>query len=418
MSSIGGGNLTKCTIAGQDVRALVNMLDYYESIYSPAASCNITLNDASGFHNKAQVKGGKEDIEISFGNREGQSIKMNFKVGKIGDRVRAKENQDMYLITGVPQEFIENNQKEIVEAYKNKKLSDMASDFHKEYVKETNTLKKDLVTNEESEDKQNYYGIGRSPTTAIRWAAKEAKSAKAKASNYMYYQDRDGYHFKTIDSMLQEGEKFTLSYAHQNIGTAGGDGSRKIIAFDQKKDNDSMDSSYNGADSDHWYYYDPTTGKVDAVKEGKRDGPGDTTHTGSTQISQNQKSARGQRFNFVVAPGQSQSKFRDAREKKISENKRSLVEHGSKSSAAIQLDNLIMNIRVPGDTNYKPGIKIRINIPANQEGNELDVRSGSFLVTAVRHVTYRDDKDLKYECILECKSDSQNKSSSGNSGVV
>jgi phosphopantetheinyl transferase (holo-ACP synthase) len=418
MSSIGTGNLSQCTIAGQDVRSLVNMLDYYESIYSPAASCNITLNDASGFHNKAQLKGGTEEVSIAFGGRESGSIRMNFKVGKIGDRMRAKENQDLYIITCVPQEFIENNQKEIVKAYKDKKLSDMAKDWHEEYTKESNTLKKDLVTNEESEDKQNYFGTGRSPTTAIRWAAKEAKSSKAKASNYVYYQDRDGYHFKTIDSMLQEGVKYTLSYSHQNIGIQGGDASRKIIAYDQKSDFDSIDSSYNGADSDHWYYFDPSVGKVDAVTEGKRDGAGDTTHTGSTQLTSNQKSARGERFNFIVAPGQGQSKFRDSRDKKISENKRSLPEHGAKSSAAIQLDNLIINVRVPGDTNYKPGIKVRLDIPANQENSELDPRSGTFLVTSVRHITYRDENDLKYECLLECKSDSQNKSSSGNSGVT
>ena len=46
--------------------------------------------------------------------------------------MRAKENQDMYIITCVPQEFIENNQKEIVKAYKDKKLSDMTKDWHQE----------------------------------------------------------------------------------------------------------------------------------------------------------------------------------------------------------------------------------------------------------------------------------------------
>jgi hypothetical protein len=66
-------------------------------------------------------------------------------------------------------------------------------------------------------------------------------------------------------------------------------------------------------------------------------------------------------------------------------------------------------IVVPGNTEYKPGIKVKLNIPANQEEGELDNRSGSFLITSVRHVLYKDDKDMKYECVLECKSDSQSK---------
>ena len=87
-TDVGGGNLTGCTIAGTDVRNLVFMLEYYESIYSSAATCNITLNDAAGFFQNAQLKGG-EDVSIAFGSRAGESIRMNFKVGKVGDRVRA-----------------------------------------------------------------------------------------------------------------------------------------------------------------------------------------------------------------------------------------------------------------------------------------------------------------------------------------
>jgi hypothetical protein len=415
-SDVGGGSLNGCTIAGTDIRNLVFTLEFYESIYSSTASANITLNDAAGFYQKAGLKGG-EDVSFSFGARSGDSIKMNFKVGKLGDRTRAKDNQDMYMITCVPQEFLEQNQKEIVKAYKEKKVSEMTKDFHDEYVKGSNTLKKDLATNEETEGKQNYFGTGRSPVTAIRWAGKEGKSSESKASNYVYYQDRDGYHFRTIDKMLQGAVVENLSYSAQNIGSAGGDPYKKIIAFDQKSDLDNMDSSFNGADSDHWYYYDPTTGKI--AGGSKRDGPGDTTHTGKDTTTSKQESARGERFNFVIAPGATKSKLRDARDPKIGETKRSLQEHGANSSAAVQLDNLVMNLRVPGSTKYKPGVKLKLSIPANQEEGSLDKRSGDYLLTSVRHVLYRDDKDFKYECVLECKSDSHSKSApSGTGGLA
>lgn len=415
-SDVGGGVLNGCSIAGTDVRNLVFALDFYESIYSSTASANITLNDASGFYQSAGLKGG-EDVSFSFGGRSGSPIRMNFKVGKLGDRARAKDNLDMYMITCVPQEFIEQNQKEIVKAYKEKKVSEMAKDFHDEYVKGSNTLKKDLVTNEETDGKQNYFGTGRSPVTAIRWAGKEGKSAEAKASNYVYYQDRDGYHFRTIDKMLQGSVVEALSYSAQNIGAQGGDPSKKIIAFDQKSDLDNIDSSFNGADSDHWYYYDPTTGKIGGGS--KRSGPGETSHTGKNTITNAQQSARGERFNFIIAPGATKSKTRDARDPKIAETKRSLQEHGANSSAAVQLDNLVMNLRVPGDIKFKPGIKVKLSIPANQEEGSLDKRSGDYLLTSVRHVLYRDDKDFKYECILECKSDSLSKSApSGTGGIA
>jgi hypothetical protein len=416
MSDVGGGLLSGCTIAGTDVRNLVFMLEYFESIYASTASANITLNDAAGFYQNANLKGG-EEVSFSFGGRSGDSIKMNFQVGMLGDRTRAKDNQDMYKINCVPQEFITQNQKEIVKAYKEKKVSDMAKDFHEEYVKDSNTLKKDLVTNESTEGKQNYFGTGRSPVTAIRWAGKEGKSSEAKASNYVYYQDRDGYHFRTIDKMLQSGAAFNLSYSAQNIGSAGGDTSTKIIAFDQKNDLDNVDSSFNGADSDHWYYYDPTTGKV--AGGSKRSGAGDTSHTGKDTITQPQETARGERFNFIIAPGATKSKTRDARDPKIAETKRTLQEHGANSSAAVQLDNLVMNVRVPGKTEYKVGSKVKLSIPANQEEGTLDKRSGDFLITSIRHIIYRDDKDMKYDCILECKSDSHSKSSpSGTGGIA
>jgi hypothetical protein len=404
--SVAAGVVSQCTVNGTDIRALVTKLDYFESVYETAASSNITVNDASGFHQSAKLKGG-EDVELSFGNREGATIRMKFKTGLVGDRTRVKDNQDVYELTCVPQEFLDNNAKEIVKAYAGEKLSEMVKKWHDDYTKDSSTIKKDLATNEESEGNSSYHGTGRSPVTAIRWAAKEAKSAKAKASNYVYYQDREGYHFKTIDSMLSESDKFTLSYAMQNIGGVGGDAQRNIIAFDQQKDFNTVNSRYNGADSDHWYYFDPTTGKMGGGS--KRDGAGDTSHTGKNNITKEQKSARGERFNFVVAPGASGSKFRDSRDKSISENKRTVHEHGANSSAAAQLDNLVMHVRVPGDTEYKPGIKVKVNIPSPNDGQQLDHRSGSYLVTSVRHVLYKDDKDMKYECILECKSDSQSK---------
>jgi hypothetical protein len=409
------GSISACSVAGQDIKNIVNVLEYFESIYSPCISVNIRVNDAAGFNNGQALKGG-EDVEVSFGASEGESIRLKLKTISVGDRLRVKENQDLMIMTCVPSEFVDNNKKEVVKGYSGKKISDMVKEWHGDLTKDSTSLKKDLVTNEETEGTAAYHGTGKSPITAIRWAAKEGKSSEAKASNYVFYQDRDGYHFRTIDKMLSDGgDAETLSYAHQNTGQ-GGDPKKVIIAFDQSKDFDKMQSSYNGASSDHWYYYDPTTGKIDATDKGKRDGAGDTSHTGKAQVEKKAESARGQRFNFVVAPGQSESKFRDSRDPKIKENKRSLADHAAQSSAAMQLDNLVMNVRVPGDTKYKPGTKVRLNIPANQEEGELDKRSGSFLVTSIRHVIYRDDKDTKYECVLECKSDSQNKNSSPGAG--
>jgi len=414
MSNVGGGNLIQCSIGETDIRNLVSTIEYFENILSPAASCAITINDASGFYQKLKKDGG-EDVLIAFSNRVGESIKMKFKTAKIGDRVRAKENLDAYMINCVPSEFIDNNSKEIVKSYQGKKIDEIVKDVHDEYIKSATTLKTSLVTTESTEGQSAYTGTGRSPIAVLRWAAKEGKSAEAKASNYVYYQDRDGYHFKTIDKMLQGSSIETLSYSTQNIGKAGGDPNKKIIAFDQQTDTNQLDSTFNGSNSDHWYFYDPTTGVIGGGS--KRDGAGDTTHTGRSPATGQEQSARGQRFNFVVAPGFSKSKFRDSRDPTIKQQKRTLPEHGAKSSAANQLDNLVMNVRVPGDTKYKPGIKITLRIPANQESNELDKRSGDYLVTAVRHITYRDDKDMKYETIIQCKSDSK-RASSGNSGVA
>jgi hypothetical protein len=400
-TDVGGGNFTQCSIGGTDIRNLVVMLEYFENIFSPTASLSLSVSDAAGFYENLKKDGG-EDVEFSFGGRAGQAIRMKMKTAKISDRTRSKENQDLYKINCVPSEFLENNKKEIVKAYKEKKVSDMVGDWHKDYTEGSTTLKKDLVTNEGTEGNASYVGSGRSPITAIRWGAKEGKSSDAKASNYVYYQDRDGYHFKTIAKMLEGSSIATLSYSSQNIGAAGGNPNDKIIAFDQQSDTNALDSSYNGASSDHYYYYDPTTGKI----------------AGGSKREQEGDSARGQRFNFVAAPGVTKSKFRDSRDPKIAENKRSLPEHGAESSAANLLDNMVINVRVPGDIKYKPGVKVKLNLPANQEANQLDKRSGDFLVTAVRHVIYKDDKDTKYEVFLQCKKEGAKQQAAPGAGGI
>jgi hypothetical protein len=414
----GAGLLSTCTIKGTDVRAIVNQLDYFESIYTTSASCNIVINDGSGFSQNANLKNG-EDVEIGFGGRSGAQIKMKFEVAIVGDRMRVKDKQDMYTLTAVSSEMASDNAKAIDKPYKDMKLSDMVKQVHEIYTKDSKTIKKDLITNEESEGKQNYVGTGRNPTTVFRWAGKEAKSAKAKASNYVYYQDRDGYHFKTIASMLEGSEAMTFSYALQNTGS-GGDASKRIISFEQKQDFHGLDASDSGAESDHQYIYDPLTGKVDSVPGGKRQGQDSKTLNKNAIVEKDEsKGTEGSigtkviRFNIAhggVGKGAGEkSKYIDSRSPKDAENKRTIGEHGAQSAIANQLENLVMNVLVPGNTTIKPGIKVKLQIPSNQENNELDNRSGVFLVTSVRHIIYKDDKDFKYNCVLECKSDSHSK---------
>jgi len=421
MSDIGGGSFNACTIDNVDVKQIVTQLDYFESIYSTAASCNITLADGSGFHEKAKLKGG-EDISINFGGRSGNQIRMNFKVERVTNKVRSQDNLDTYIVVGVPQEMLDNHRKDIAKAYSNKKISDMVRDWHDYYTQGSNTLKKSLAEVEETKGNQTYVGTGRSPTNVIRWGATEGMSADSKASNYLYWQDRDGYYFKTVDAMLKGSETMTFSYAHQNIGSAGSsDPSKNIIAFDQPRDFNRNESVENGADSEHVYYYDPLVGKIDSVpKKGKRDGAGDVNHTGKDPLTEDKPSDSGANRTFIISPGMAakDSKFVKSRDPKTVETRRTLPEHAAQSSAALQLDNLVMNVRVPGDTNLKPGIKIRLNIPSNQEGTQLDPRSGTFLVTSVRHVIYKEGQDIKYNCILECKSDSHARKQSTQSGVA
>jgi len=414
----GAGLLSTCTIKGTDVRAIVNQLDYFESIYTTSASCNIVINDGSGFSQNANLKNG-EDVEIGFGGRSGAQIKMKFEVAIVGDRMRVKDKQDMYTLTAVSSEMASDAAKAIDKPYNDIKLSDMVKQVHEIYTKDSKTIKKDLITNEESEGKQNYVGTGRNPTTVFRWAGKEAKSAKAKASNYVYYQDRDGYHFKTIASMLEGSEAMTFSYALQNTGS-GGDASKRIISFEQKQDFHGLDASDSGAESDHQYIYDPLTGKVDSVPGGKRQGQDSKTLNKNAIVEKDEsKGTEGSigtkviRFNIAhggVGKGAGEkSKYIDSRSPKDAENKRTIGEHGAQSAIANQLENLVMNVLVPGNTTIKPGIKVKLQIPSNQENNELDNRSGTFLVTSVRHIIYKDDKDFKYNCVLECKSDSHSK---------
>ena len=415
--TVSAGKIATCTVNGSDISAIVTVLEYFESIYSPTASCNLTLADASGFNQSANLKG-NEDVEIAFGNRDGDSIRMKFKTCKITERMRVKDNMDMYVIVACADEFLNQNKKSINKAYTNKKISDIVKEVHEVYTKDSNGIKKDLATNEETKGNMSYRGTGRSPIPVIRWAAKEGFSAQAKASNYVYYQDRDGYHFKTIDSMLQGGATDTLNYAIQN-SPVNSTPEKTIISFQQKTDTDALSSSFYGGSSTHEYYYDITTGKIGGGE--KRDGKGKTTHTGKDVIGEKEtQSETGQRFNLRATNNggwvgsASGSKFVKSRDPKLVENKRTISEHNASSTAALLLDNLVMNVRVPGSTKYKPGVKIKLNIPANQEQGTLDNRSGDYLITAVRHVVFRDDKDVKYDCVLECKSDAHSKSNKNN----
>ena len=402
------GILSTLNIGGTDVRLIIDHFSYYESIYEQTAYASIALKDASGF---SSLKLDKEtEVDFSFGERNGGTIKMKMKIAKSAEGKPVQDKTENITLLAMPHEFINDNGKSVSKKYTGKD-SDIVKKIHEEYTKGSNTIKKSLTVSDSKGEKQ-LAGVGQSPLRQINRQAKEAESAKGGASNYVYFQDRDGYHFKTIDEMIKSNVTNTYAYAQQNIPQ--GDEKRKILSWDPVKTTDAISAREAGADNTHTYAFDPTTGKTYSLEKGKRNGQGDAAKTGRNEITKADKSEadekRGILSNFFIAPGGTKSKFRDSRDPNVKKYKRTVDNHASQDTAANQLDNLVINIRVPGDTNIKVGTNVNLQFPATGEANKLDKRSGKFLVTRVHHYVYKDDTDIKYNVVMECKSNSYNES--------
>ena len=213
-----------------DITDLVHSFNIYENLFENVTTCDLIIKDAMGLIDGMPIVG-DEYITLSYrtagfktvnGNQEEfKTVFRSFRVYKIGDRVESSERQQNYILHCVDDHLLLNEMIDINQSFVGQnaitacdkmwesnfiKTSEEFRPFNKGGSSFPNRRPKlygvgtDPVI--ESRNSTDYIAPGITPFEVIMYLKEEAQHKENNnVSDYVFYQDLDGFHLTTITEL-------------------------------------------------------------------------------------------------------------------------------------------------------------------------------------------------------------------------
>lgn len=217
-----------------DLTKIAVRADIYESILVPGVFIELAVNDARGQFASAMHH--EEELCVSFTTyTDAEPIHYRFKITEVNPAKQTPDNKAIvYVISGASKEFVESQDTKYLspeKAFQRKKI---------EPAKAIAGML-DILGSDKTVFVENTIGT-RTETSAGMWPFKfiknvvdRAKSEKWSGGAFVFFENNRGYHFKTLQSLIEEGvrnigDKFFIHTSLANADTTSA-GWRNIIAF-------------------------------------------------------------------------------------------------------------------------------------------------------------------------------------------
>ena len=246
-SNSGGGSV--------DCSAIVVEYKYYESVLSNSYTARAVIvetgngGDEQGTLDSLPIRGG-ELATISIEDNQSGSINVPLYVNRVNNGAPGTQS-DRYTIDFASQEYFSNELTRVVKRYEGK-----ISDHVNSVLTEVLQTKVPLDIDDTSLD-YNFIGNDRKPFYTCTWLASKSVPAQGvgDAAGFLFFQTRDGFHFKSIDTIFGQGQP-VKKYTYNNTGTRveGSDG--EIISYTIDSDTDLSSNLRLGTYNNRSVYFD------------------------------------------------------------------------------------------------------------------------------------------------------------------
>jgi hypothetical protein len=208
-------------------------VEYYEDVFSPVITAKIKVvnvgnsvkNEQSGelqsIYNGLPLRGG-ERISLKIAGNSSTNPGLDFSsspndylyVSSITD-VISETNRESFTLNLVSREAITNETVRVPIKFKpSLKISESIKKIIKDY------LKSDRVgIIDETSNRYGFIGNMRKPFTILIWLASKGVpvSSKDATAGFFFYQTKDGFQFRSIDSLVSQPKKATYIYSQATV---------------------------------------------------------------------------------------------------------------------------------------------------------------------------------------------------------
>ena len=377
-----------------DLMKNVTSINIFESVMSPCIFCTLDITDSIGLAQSFPIIG-EEYVSISFKTPEysNKSTTYLFRVRQVKNKqVNPNNKMVTYSLNLLSAELIRNSVRFITRTYDDN----------------ISTVIKDIMAEDLSTSKpvsiDDTVGIERSPITkmqplvAIDFLRRRAVSNEFKSSSFVFYENKDGYFFTTLEKLMYVGaaniqknfsdkQFFFDSSRNENVRNVK---FRNILAYNQIVFNDTIAQAQNGGITNIVNAYDMISGDFNQFVY--------TDNLGSDQFktADGDSSGSNRSSNFINTYGQTAAKMRFVPISSDKPNSKIPQKISNLTAYVQKLNQNMIQIYVYGDSELTVGDVITCTFPSatimsTDEGTgRLD--SGNYLISKLRHIILNTDR--------------------------
>lgn len=405
-------------------------ISLFEDIYNASMSGYVLINDSLDLFATIPLTG-FEFLKISLekpGSESDVIMEKVFRIYKMtgGAINESTTSNQTYMIHFCSEENIISESRRISKSYRGKTTSEIIKDI---LTNQLNVSKNKLIAS----NIENTSGIHdiiipyMNPLQATSWVSSRAIStnSKSRGALFMFYENTQGYNFKSIETLFQKPTKAKYVFQPKNVEPSREettvDDMRRAIKYEFMKVFDVIDAINSGMFSGVLKSVDLTKLQVNDFVLDYKDMFSKTTHIESQNGSfdfQNEYEDRLKNkiyqnyFSFMrMYPSNRGHDTDPVISKKQPSIKQNKVEQWmlQRTSQLNQLNYFKLKLVIPGDTYITVGDVIEFTVPlvagkSREDANKNSFHSGRFLITAVRHKINRDNYEMIVEATRDCVS--------------
>ena len=195
-----------------DIRLITSELNIYENLFENTISGDVLINDANNLIANMPIYG-HELLIIKFNapNNDELKFEKTFRVYKVANREPVNDRYHYYHLFFSSIADIENEGTMISKSYTNTTPSSIADDIIK------NSLSEKFFFLEETKNKFDFVFPNVDPLTALEFLASRSVGISRNMGSHIFFENRDGYHFRSLESLLEISPVARINYDPKNV---------------------------------------------------------------------------------------------------------------------------------------------------------------------------------------------------------
>lgn len=193
-------------------------LNLFEDVYGNTISGQLLMSDALGLLANFSISG-TEFIQVSLQKtrKDTAPITRNYRLYKISNRVTSESgNYDVYTLNFCSEEFLLSEQYRISKSYRGKKISEIIKDILSNYLKVSKPIS---ISN--TQGTYDFILPNKKLFETINWLATyaqpEPKAGMASGADMLFFENSDGYWFKSLQELYTQKAYKNYKYDPKNL---------------------------------------------------------------------------------------------------------------------------------------------------------------------------------------------------------